>query len=139
MHARTQLRRRIEGDRGSVTIYLIGMILAALLVAGLAVDGSRAAQGAARAQSIAAEAARAGGQAIDPAAALQGQDVVDPAAAVAAAQSYLSAAGVAGQVQVSGNQLIVDVTVSTSTSFLALIGIESFTLEGHGVADLVRS
>ncbi len=120
-------------------MYVVSMMLGALVIAGLAVDGSRATQGTAMAEAVAAEAARAGGQAIDPAAALQGNDVVDPAAAVAAAQSYLDAAGISGQVQVSGNLLIVDVTLSTPTVILDLIGISTLDLEGHAVADLVRS
>lgn len=128
-----------RGDAGSVTVYVVSMMLGAIIIVGLAVDGSRATQGTARAEAVAAEAARAGGQAIDPAAALQGNDVVDPTAAVIAAQAYLDAAGVSGQVQVSGNLLIVDVTLSTPTVILDLIGISTLDLEGHAVADLVRS
>jgi hypothetical protein len=132
-------RHRLRGDRGSVTVYALGMMLALFVVAGVAVDGTRAAQASADANAIAAQAARSGGQAIDPAAAVQGQDVVDPAAAVAAAQSYLSAAGVSGQVQIVGNQVLVDVTISTETTFLQLLGISTFTLDGHATADLARS
>ncbi len=132
-------RHRLRGDRGSVTVYALGMMLALFVVAGVAVDGTRAAQASAHANAIAAQAARSGGQAIDPAAAVQGQDVVDPAAAVAAAQSYLSAAGVSGQVQIVGNQVLVDVTISTETTFLQLLGISTFTLDGHATADLARS
>jgi len=132
-------RRRPREDRGSVTVYVVGMAMTLLIVTGLAVDGSQAAQAASHANGIAAQAARTGGQAINPASAVQGQDVVDPAAAVAAAQSYLDAAGVDGQVHIVGNQVVVDVTISTQTTFLSLIGINTFTLDGHATADLVRS
>jgi len=64
---------------------------------------------------------------------------VDPAAAVAAAESYLAAAGVPGTVQVSGNRLIVDVEIISGTTFLAIAGIDGFTLDWHGETDLVRS
>lgn len=127
------------GDRGSVTVYALSMIVAVFTVTGVAVDGSRAAQAAAHANAIAAEAARAGGQAIDPAAAIRGDDVVDPAAAVAAAQSYLAAADVSGTVAVVGNRLIVDVQITTATTFLAIAGIDGFTLDGHAESNLTRS
>lgn len=137
--ARQALRRRPRGERGSVTVYVVAMMVSLFTVIGLAVDGTQAAQAVSHANAIAAQAARTGGQAIDQAAAVQGQDVVDPAAAVAAAQSYLAAAGVDGQVQIVGNQVVVDVTISTQTTFLALIGINEFTLDGHATADLARS
>ncbi len=137
--ARPAGSRCMRGDRGSVTVYVVAMAMALLVVTGLAVDGSQAAQAVSRANAIAGQAARAGGQAIEPSSAVQGQDVVDPAAAVAAAQSYLDAAGVDGQVQIVGNQVVVDVTISTQTTFLSLIGINTFTLDGHATADLARS
>lgn len=132
-------RRRPRGDRGSVTVFAVAAFLGVVIVAGLAVDGSRAAQAAARAQAVAAEAARAGGQSIDPAAAIRGEEVVDPAAAVAAAQTYLAAAAVPGTVQVVGNQLVVDVTVTSDTTLLALVDVDGFSMTGHAVADLIRS
>ena len=122
-----------------MTVYVVAMMVSLFTVIGLAVDGTQAAQAVSHANAIAAQAARTGGQAINPASAVQGQDVVDPAAAVAAAQSYLDAAGVDGQVQIVGNQVVVDVTISTQTTFLALIGINEFTLDGHATADLARS
>lgn len=131
--------RRPRGDRGSVTVYALAMIVTLFTVTGVAVDGSRAAQAAAHANAVASEAARAGGQAIDPAAAIGGGIEVDPAAAVAAAESYLAAAGVPGTVQVLGNRLIVDVQITSSTTFLAIAGFDGFTLDGHGETDLVRS
>lgn len=131
---------RLRGDeRGSVTVYGLAMAVALFIVTGVAVDGSRAAQAVSEANAIAGQAARSGGQAIDPALAVAGQDVVAPAAAVAAAQSYLDAAGVTGQVQIVGNQVVVDVTISTETTFLQLLGISTFTLDGYATADLARS
>lgn len=133
------VRRRPHGERGSVTVYVMGIMVSLFAVIGLAVDGTQAAQAVSHANAIAAQAARTGGQSIDPAAAIQGQDVVDPAAAVAAAQAYLDVADVDGQVQIVGNQVVVDVTISTQTTFLSLIGINEFTLAGHAAADLARS
>lgn len=132
---------RLPGDRerGSVTVYAVAVVVALFIVVGTAVDGSRAAQAAADANTVAAEAARAGGQAIDPAAAIRGEDLVDAAAAVAAAQSYLAAAGVDGQVQVVGNRLLVDVQIDSTTTFLQIVAVDGFTLDGHGESDLTRS
>ncbi|MFD2400008.1 hypothetical protein ACFSVJ_28895 [Prauserella oleivorans] len=70
---------------------LIAVLVPALLfMLALVVDGAGQLRATARADAIAAEAARAAQTALDTRGATV---VVDPAAAVAAAHSYLSAAG----------------------------------------------
>lgn len=139
------LRRRLIAvtchghDRGALSVFVAGVLPGVFIMLGLAVDGSRAIQATQHANAIAQEAARAGGQAVDPAAiAAGGQIAVTPSAAVAAAEAYLAAADVTGDVEVSdGRTLTVHVTIVQPTIFLGAIGKGSFELHGEATAELV--
>jgi Flp pilus assembly protein TadG len=125
-------------ERGSISLFLAVLVPGLLLVIGLAVDGGAKVAATQHANAVADEAARAGGQALDVAAALSGSVRVDPVAAVAAAQDYLDRTAVQGTVTVvDGDTLQVTTTVTEPTTFLGLIGIASFTVEGFGTADLI--
>lgn len=129
-----------ERERGSLSAFFAIVVLACLLMIGLAVDGGHKAQATQRAVAIADEAARAGGNAIDALAATQtGSIRVDPIAAIVAAQAYLSAAGVSGVVTVddSGQTLMVETTLQVQTVFLNIVGVDVMTVTGRGSADLV--
>lgn len=127
-------------ERGSLTVFFAVVVLASLVMIGLAVDGGHKAQATQRAVAIADEAARAGGNALDAQAATQtGTTRVDPVAAVVAAQAYLTAAGVNGAVTVDdgGQTLVVETTLRVQTIFLNMVGIDVMTVTGRGSADLV--
>jgi hypothetical protein len=127
-----------ERGGGAVSVPMAVAMLALLLVVGLAVDGVRAAQGVARADAIAEEAARAAGQALDSSALSRGVAVVDPVAAVSAAQQYLASAGAVGTVTVDAPDLIrVEVTLTRPTVLLGLIGRDQLTSRGSAEAVLV--
>ncbi|MCF6737570.1 hypothetical protein [Blastococcus sp. KM273129] len=131
-------RRRPDGDRGAIGVFLAVLVPGLLLIIGLAVDGGAKVAATQRANAIADEAARAGGQALDISAALAGQVQVDPTAAVAAAQDYLDRNDVQGAVTVvDGDTLYVTTTITQPTTFLGLIGISTLTVEGSGTADLI--
>lgn len=131
-------RNRLRDERGSISVLAAALVPGLLLIIGLAVDGGAKVQATERADAVAEEAARAGGQALDQAAALRGQVRVDPPAAVVAAQAYLDRTHVAGTVTVvDGHTLTVDTTVEQPTAFLDLIGVRTFTVHGHGTAELV--
>jgi Flp pilus assembly protein TadG len=133
-----QRLRTPHPERGAISVFLAVLIPGLLLIIGLAVDGGAKVAATQRANAVADEAARAGGQALDVAAVLGGQVRVDPVAAVAAAQDYLDRNGVHGVVTVvDGDTLQVTTTITEPTSFLGLIGIDSWTVEGTGTADLV--
>ena len=59
---RHMVRRTGSADRGHVTAFVILLVLAALLVAGLVLDGGLALSAKAQALDTAQEAARAGAQ-----------------------------------------------------------------------------
>jgi hypothetical protein len=129
-----------DRERGSLSLFFVVVVTASFVMIGLAVDGGHKAQATQRAVAIADEAARAGGNALDAAAASQsGAAQVDPTAAIAAAQAYLSAAGVNGAVTVEdgGQTLVVETTFQVQTIFLSMIGIDVMTVTGVGSADLV--
>ena len=136
----TSQRRRQQPDaeRGAIGVFLVVLVPGLLLIIGLAVDGGAKVQATQRANAIADEAARSGGQAIDVSAALAGDLRVDVPAAVAAAQDYLARSGVQGRVTaVDGDTLQVTTSINEPTTFLGVIGISSFTVQGTGTADLV--
>ena len=128
-----------ERGGGAVSVPVAVLLLALLAVAGLAVDGARKAQQVATADAVAEEAARAGAQAVDLTAAQRGQARLDPTAARTAAQRYLAATGVPGTVTVTGDRIQVDVTATTPTVLLGLVGVETITSTGSAQAQLVAT
>ena len=79
----TNSNHRRDPERGSVAIWAITTAMTMVLLVGLAVDLSGRVLAKQRAQTIAAEAARAGGQQIQAGTAIRGQGVVvDPGPAL---------------------------------------------------------
>ncbi|MFI5831991.1 pilus assembly protein TadG-related protein [Streptomyces sp. NPDC051578] len=133
-------RSRLRGDEGGIAIYTAIVTVALLGIIGLAIDGGGKLRATERADAVAMEAARAAGQAIDPATAITGGQVrADPAAAQAAAQAYLTRAGTQGTTALSGDGTRLTVTVhdTYNTKFLAIAGIGSMGVSGHGTARLL--
>ena len=132
--------RQLHRDQsGRVTAFVIIMVTAILLFAGLVLDGGLALAAKVRAVGEAQEAARAGAQEIDLAAyRATGTLRLLPQQAGAAARSYLAAAGHSGSVSVAGNTVNVTVTISQPTELLGLIGIGSITVTGSGQAQPQR-
>ena len=140
----SQRRPRMQwGDEtGSVSVFVAITAIGLMILAGLIADGGAKLRANQRAESIAAEAARAGGQAIDTRAIAYGQDPsIDVEQAVRAAQTYLASVGVEGTVDVSddGQRIQVHVTSHSRTVFLALIGISTLSANGNATAVLVHS
>jgi Flp pilus assembly protein TadG len=121
---------------GSVTLWLLVMVVPLFAAVGLVVDGGSAMAAKATAISDAYGAARAGAQQLDLATyASTGDVVLDPAAARAAAESYLSAAGAPdAQVDVAGDQVRVSVSLASPTHLLDLVGLSTMTVSGRGSA-----
>ncbi|WP_252396522.1 hypothetical protein [Streptantibioticus parmotrematis] len=110
------------------------------MILGLVVDGGGRLQAGSRADSLAQEAARAGGEQVDPAQAITGTAIaVQPAAAQQAASSYLHQAGVTGEVSVSDSGQTLSVTVHTTYHpvFASLLGFSSMPVTGHATATLL--
>lgn len=132
-------RRRDE--RGSISLWLVTSSFVMLVLVGLAVDLGGQVHAKQRAHDVAAQAARAGGQQVQAAPAIEGHYLaIDTAAARAAAEDYLAAASVEGNVTITGGDTItVDVTDTYSPKFLSFIGLGDLTVTGEASARLIRS
>ena len=136
---RPALRRLREDQSGRVTAFVVIIVTAVLLFAGLVLDGGLALAAKVRALGEAQEAARAGAQEIDLTVyRANGALRLEPQQASAAARNYLAAAGHTGTVSVAGNTVNVTVTVNQSTQLLPLIGIGSITVTATGQAQPQR-
>jgi Putative Flp pilus-assembly TadE/G-like len=136
---RCRTRRLREDQDGRVTAFVVIITLAALLFAGLVLDGGLALAAKVRAMGEAQEAARAGAQEIDLAAyRADGTLRLVPQQASAAAHSYLAAAGHTGTVSVAGNTVNVTVSINQPTQLLGLVSIGSITVTGTGQAQPQR-
>ena len=137
----TRLHTQAQGERGSVTVWIITTAVTMMLCVGLAVDLSGHVHAKQRAQAIAAEAARAGGQQLQAAAAVRGENaVVDATAAVGAARAYLAGVpDVTGTVTVaSGGRVEVATTSTYTTRILSMIGITTLPVTGEAEVDINR-
>lgn len=140
MSARSpRLVGRPAGQDGSVSLFLVVAVLALFIAVGLVVDGGQKLRSTQRADDVAAEAARAGVQSVQPANTVRGQPAqVNPEAAISAARHYLSVAGVAGTVTVTGGRVQVSTSISFTPAFLSLIGLGTQTVTGRASARLAR-
>lgn len=141
MTHRHPLRRLLADDRGSVSLWMLGITVVVILLAGLVVDVGGQVQAQQRAHAVAAQAARVAGQQLQGPALVRGDAAaVDVARGVAAAQDYLAGSDVAGSVAITGGNVIT-VTTSTThpTQFLGVIGISQLDATGHAEAQTTRA
>lgn len=131
----TRAAKRLQGEDGTVTAFVVVFTAALILFAGLVIDGGLTL--AARVQAIdeAQSAARAGAQAIDLAAyRATGELTLNADQARQAALDYLASTGHDGTVQIHGNEVDVSVRITQPMQILGVGGIASLTVTGHGAA-----
>lgn len=130
---------RDDGQKGQVTAFVVALLAALLLLAGLVTDGGLALAGRLRAMDEAQAAARAGAQALGHSSYRQaGVAILNPAAAIRAAQAYLAATGDPGMVVVEGNSVRVSVQVTQSMQLLTLAGLHTLAVSGQGAAQAAQ-
>jgi Flp pilus assembly protein TadG len=138
----SRLRRRLspdDTDRGSISLYFAITALAALVMAGLVVDGGAALATRERAADLATQAARAGATALTPTS-LRGTPTdlqADPTAAAQAAQAILSDAGATGHVTVSGDTVTVTAHLPRHTVILSAVGLTNISQTATATATAV--
>jgi len=108
---------RGRGERGNVSLFVVLLLPALFLAAGLVLDGGRQIQARREAHGHAAAAARAAVQLTD--AEVRG-GALDPGSAVARAAAELGRLGAAGAARVSGDS--VTVTVTAGVDYLLFPG-----------------
>lgn len=132
----TRLSERARDERGqSISLFVLVIMGALIMTAGLVIDGGQKVAATSRAESAAAGASRAAGNA----AATQQLGGADPAsAAVIAAKTYLAGQpGVTGTVSISNEIIVVTTTADEPTILLSTIGIASVSGEGSARANIV--
>ena len=121
---------RVQGDEGSVSVYLAVWAVAMMAMAGLVIDGGAAIAARARAADLAEQAARAGADALSSSS-LRGQGPadlrVDPVAARTAADRVLALGGATGEVTISGLDVSVTAHVPRQAVVLTTVGINDLT------------
>ncbi len=132
-------RLRVDDrERGAVSVFVLGLVVVLMIVAGLVVDGGRAVNARAEITDDAEQAARAGANQVDVAALRSGEGVsLSSSAARAAAMDHLLARGYdAGRIQVDvvDQEVSVQVSDRVPTALLSLILISHFNVEGSAVA-----
>lgn len=131
-------RTRGCADDGAASVFVLGMVVVLMVVAGLVVDGGRAINARAAAMDAAEQAARSGANQLTGDS-LRGEVVIrlDPDAARAAAVDYLVAQGYPADgitVSADDNQVTVHVRDQVPTALLSLAMISSFDVEGYATA-----
>jgi Flp pilus assembly protein TadG len=135
------MRSDEQGEEGSVSLFLVVLLLAVFAVFGLVVDGGARLDGQREATNQAEQAARAAAQAVNPTSLRDGTTTtLDPAAARAAASRYLASTGnvTLTGIRVVGNTVTVSVTTTVQPAVLSIIGIHTLTVTGTGRAQLLR-
>ena len=110
----------LHDDRGSVSAFVLGLVMTFVACAGLAIDGGRMISARIRAADRAENAARVGAQAVTNI--RLGIPIVDQQSAVRLAHKFLVTSGAHGSVTANGVEVCVSVNARVPMTLLALIG-----------------
>lgn len=125
-------------ERGSVTVFVVGVLLALVVMGGLVFDGGAVIAGHREADAEAEGAARAAAEQVSIPALRSGHVQLNSAGATQAADAYLRQYGHTGSVMVNGDEVTVTVSYPVDMQVLDLIGIRSKTVTGTGTATAVE-
>jgi beta-lactam-binding protein with PASTA domain len=127
-----------HGERGSVTVFVVGVVLALVVMGGLVFDGGAVIAGHREADAEAEGAARAAAEQVSIPALRSGQIQLNAAGATQAADAYLRHYGRTGTVVVTGDEVTVTVSYPVEMQVLDVIGIRSKTVTGTGTATAIE-
>lgn len=112
-------------ESGSVSAFVAVVALAAIVVAGLVVDGGRVLSARREADDIAANAARAGAQAVREHDLRTGRRVrIDPVSGSAAVATFLDSTPASGVARIAGDTVIVEVELPVDMLLLGIAGVD---------------
>ena len=126
-------------ERGTATIWVLGMTTALLATAGLVLDGGNALNERMALADDVEQAARAGALEIDEVH-LRATDevVIDQAAASARSRQFLADRGYrTGTVVVVGETIRVEARETVTTHLLSLVGVDQFEIRASATATAV--
>ena len=134
------IRRRavLDDERGSATVWMIGVVVASFVMIGLVLDGGAMLRARSDAFAAASAAARAGAQQLDPVEAVEGRAVLDPVAAERAAIDSLTTQGFQGSATVNGDVVTVEITSTADLQMLQLLGGDTATFHATASAQAVK-
>ncbi len=121
-------------EAGSVTAFVVLLLVALFALVGLVVDGGAALTARWSAVDEAEQAARAGEGALSVDALRSGSLQLDPQAAITAAEAFTMASGHPGTATVSDGVVTVSVHYRVPTSVLGLVGIDSLPVSASASA-----
>jgi len=119
-------------DRGSVTAFIVGLVMTFIACAGLAVDGGRLVTAKVRASDRAENAARLGAQAVTGI--RLGVPIVEERRAVRIASDFLRSVGASGSVDANRFEVCVTIREQVGMTLLDLVGVDSRLVRGRRCA-----
>lgn len=119
-------------DRGSVTAFIVGLVMTFIACAGLAVDGARLVTAKVRASDRAENAARLGAQAVTGI--RLGVPIVEQRRAVRIASDFLRSVGASGSVDANRFEVCVTIREQVGMTLLDLVGVDSRPVRGRRCA-----
>lgn len=131
-------RRRRSDERGSATVWMIGVTVSTFALVALVLDGGAMLRARSDAFAVAGAAARVGAQQLDPDAAVEGLTVLDPIAAERAVMDYLNDAGVTGRASVVGDAVTVTVSSEAELQMLRLVGGDTVSFDATATVQAVK-
>lgn len=137
MNIITRLRNILTSNRGSAVLWLPGITILAILIAGLVYDTAGQIQTHNQAAQIAASAARAGTAALSPDTITSGSHNLDPGGATRTVNQYLATQGVTGHTTVNGQNVTVTVDKPYKTVFVSIIGVNELATSATETARLI--
>ena len=124
------------GDEGSITSFVVVLVMTFVACAGLAVDGGRLVAAKIELGDQAENAARAGAQEVTSL--RSGSLIIDESSAVRVAEEYLSIQGIDGDAYIENNSVTVNVSRSIPMTLLGLFGLTAKTLTANRSATPVN-
>jgi Flp pilus assembly protein TadG len=132
---RRQLRTRTYGsEEGSLSAFVVLLLVAVIALMGLVVDGGSALNARQSAADEAEQAARAGAGALSVDALRSGSIQINQAQAIEAAEQFTAAAGHPGTVTVSGGTVTVSIRYRIPTDVLGIVGISTLPVSAAASA-----
>jgi Putative Flp pilus-assembly TadE/G-like len=123
-----------ELQEGSISAFIVLMLVALFALFGLVLDGGRAMSAQQAAQDEAEQAARAGAGALSVDALRSGQVALDQQAAISSAEAYTVTTGHPGLATVTNGVVTVTIDYRMPTSVLGMVGITSLPVAAHASA-----
>lgn len=130
--------RRRSDERGSATVWMIGVTVSTFALVALVLDGGAMLRARSDAFALAGAAARVGAQQLDPDAAVEGLTVLDPIAAERAVMDYLNDVGVIGRATVVGDAVTVTVSSEAELQMLRLVGGDTVSFDATATVEAMK-